>query len=50
MVVAKFKGKLTCDLKNYIKNLISFHSSSRKSENLHFDQILLSKTYKYLDE
>ena len=50
MGVAKFQGKLTCDLKNYIKNLINFHSSSRKSKDLHFDQILLSKAYKYSDE
>ena len=47
---AKFKGKLTCGLKNDIRNLVNFHASSRKSENLHFDQILLSKAYKYLDE
>ena len=48
--VTKFKGKLTCGLKNGIRNLVNFHSSSRKSENLHFDQILLSETYKGLDE
>ena len=46
----KFEGKLTCGLKNDIRNLVNFHASSRKSENLHFDQILLSKAYKYLDE
>ena len=32
------------------KDLINFHASSRKSENLHFDWILLSKAYKDLDE
>ena len=48
--VAKFKGKLTCDLKNDIRNLVNLYASSQKSENLHLDQILLSKTYKYLDE
>ena len=33
-VMQKFKGKLTCCLKNDIRNLVNFHSSSRKSENL----------------
>ena len=47
---AKFKGKLTCGLKNDIRNLVNFHASSRKSENLHFDGLLLSKAYKDLDE
>ena len=47
---AKFKGKLTCGLKNNIRNLVNFHGSSRKSENLHFDRILLSKAYGDLDE
>ena len=48
--VAKFKEKLTYGLKNDIRNLVSFHASSRKSENLHFVQIFLSKAYKDLDE
>ena len=47
---AKFKRKLTCGLKNDIKNLLNFQASSRKSQNLHFDRMLLSKAYKYLDE
>ena len=47
---AKFKGKLTRGLKNDIKNLVNFHASSRKSENLHLDWLLLSKAYKDLDE
>ena len=47
---AQFKGKLTRGLKNDIKNLVNFHASSRKSENLHFDGIVLSKAYKVLDE
>ena len=47
---AKFKRKLTCGLKNDIMNLVNFHVSSRKSENLHFDWMLLSKAYKDLDE
>ena len=45
-----FKGKLIRGLKNGIKNLINFHSGGRKSENLHFDELLLSKAYKDLDE
>ena len=47
---AKVKGKLTRGLKNDIRNLVNFHASSRKSENLHFDGLLLSKAYKVLDE
>ena len=47
---AKFKGKLTCGLKNNIRNLVNFHASSWKSKNLQFDWILLSKAYKDLDE
>ena len=43
---AKFKGKL----KNDIRNLVNFHASSRKSENLHFDGLFLSKAYEVLDE
>ena len=47
----KFKGKLTYGLKTtYIRNLVNFHASSRKSENFHFYWILLSKTYIDLDE
>ena len=50
---AKFKGKLTRGLKNdilTIDNLTNFHASSRKSGNLHFDGLILSKAYKVLDE
>ena len=47
---AKFKGKLTGGLKNEIRNLVNFHASSRKSENLHFDGLVLSKAYNVLDE
>ena len=47
---AKFKGRLTCDLENLIRNLVNFHASSQKSENLHFDWILLTKVYKDLDK
>ena len=48
--VATFNGKQTCGLKHNIRILVNFHASSRKSENLHFDWILLSKAYKDLDE
>ena len=47
---AKFKRKLTFGLKNDIRNLVNFHASSRKSKNLHFDWMPLSKAYKDLDE
>ena len=46
----KFKVKLTCGLKNDLKNLVHFHASSRKSGNLHYDRLLLSKANKNLDE
>ena len=49
-VDALFKEKLTGGLKNGIRNLNNFHGSSRKSENLHFDGLLLYKPYKVLDE
>ena len=48
--VAKFKGKLTCGLKNDIRNLVNFYVGSSKSENLHLDRILLPKGYKDLDK
>ena len=47
---AKFKEKLTCGLKNDLRNTVNFHSSSRKSGNFHFDGLFLSKAYKDLDE
>ena len=47
---AIFKEKLTGGSKNDIRNLINFHASSRKFENLHFDGLVLSKAYKVLDE
>ena len=47
---AKFKGKLTYYLKNDLRNLLNFYSRSRKSRNLNFDGLLLSKSYKDLDE
>ena len=47
---AKFKRKLTNGLKNDLRNLVNFRASSRKSVNLNFDGLLLSKAYKDLDE
>ena len=47
--VAKLKRKPICGLKIDIRNLANFFVSSRKSEKLHFDQILLSQAYKDLD-
>ena len=47
---SKFKRKLTFGWKNDIRNLVNFHASSWKSENIHFDWIHLSKAYTYLDE
>ena len=47
---AIFKKKLTGGLKNDIINLISFHASSCKSENVHFDGLVLYKASKDLDE
>ena len=47
---AIFKEKLTGSLKNDIRNLVNFHASSFKPENVHFDGLVLSKAYKFLDE
>ena len=47
---AIFKEKLTGGFKNDIRNLFFFHASNGKSENLHFDGLVLSKAYKVLDE
>ena len=37
-------------MKNNITNLVSFNVSSRESQNLHFDGLILFKAYKVLDE
>ena len=42
-----FKEKLIGGLKNYIRNLINFHASSRKSENLGFDGLFSTKHIKF---
>ena len=43
---AKFEEKLDLGFKNDMTNLINFNASSGKSENLHFDVLLFSITYK----
>ena len=40
-----FEEKLTFCLKNDMRNLVNFNTSSGKSGNLHFDGLLLSKVY-----
>ena len=42
---AKFEEKLALDFKNDLKNLVNFNPGSGKSENLHFDMLLLSIAY-----
>ena len=46
----KFKRKLTRSLNNYIRNSVNFHEGSRKSEKMHFDELLFVKANKILDE
>ena len=41
----KFEEKLTLGSKNHMRNLVNFNASNDKSENLHFDVLLLSKVY-----
>ena len=43
---AKFEEKLAHGFKNDMTNLVNFNVSSGKSENLHFDMLLLSIAYK----
>ena len=43
---AKFEEKLALGFKNDMTNLVNFNASSGKSENLHFDVLLLSSIYK----
>ena len=48
---AKFKGKLTCGLKNDIRwNLVNFQASSQNLKVCTLDGLLLLKAYKVLDE
>ena len=43
---AKFEKKLAHGFKNSITNLVNFNASTGRSENLHFDVLLLSILYK----
>ena len=38
---AKFEEKLTLSFINDMRNFVNFNASSGKSENLHFDVLLL---------
>ena len=42
---AKFEDTLIHGSKIDMKNLVNFNASSDKSENLHFDVLVLSKEY-----
>ena len=42
---AKFEEKLVLGFKNDMMNLVNFNASSGKSENLHFEVLLLSIAY-----
>ena len=42
---AEFEEKLTLGSKNDMKDSVNFNESSGKSEDLHFDVLLLSKVY-----
>ena len=43
---AKFEEKLALDSQNDMRNLVNFNMSSGKSENLHFDVLLLLRAHK----
>ena len=43
---AKFEEKLTVGFKNDMRGLVNFNAIGGKSENLHFDMLLLSIAYK----
>ena len=43
---AKFEKNLTLGCKNDMTNLVSFNTTSGKSENLHFDVLHFSIAYK----
>ena len=42
----RFEEKLAHGFKNNMTNLVNFNASSGKSENLHFDMLLLSIAFK----
>ena len=42
---AKFEEELTCQFKIDLSNLMNFESSTQKSQNLNFNELLLTKVY-----
>ena len=46
----KFEGEPTCRCKKDIRDLANFHANTGKSQNLHFDGLLMSKVYKERDK
>ena len=46
---AIFKEKLAGGLKNDKESLVNFHASSRRSENLHFEVVVLPRACIVLD-
>ena len=42
---SKFEEESTCQFKADMRNLTNFDTSTRKSQNLHFNGLLLSKVY-----
>ena len=46
MTMKSDEEKLTLGSKNDMRKLVDFNASSGKSENLHFDVLLLSTAYK----
>ena len=47
---AMCKENLAVGLRNSLRNVINFHASSRKSENVQVDGLVLSKAHKASDE
>ena len=41
----KFEEKLTLGSENDMRNLVNFNASSDKSENLHFNGLLMTKVH-----
>ena len=42
---AKFEIELTCQFKIDMRNLTNFDPSNQKSQNLHFNGLILTKVY-----
>ena len=43
--VATFDEDLICQFKTYMRNLMNFDPSTQKSQNLNFNELLLTKVY-----